>query len=354
MIISSTIATNAAAKSVKVKVDAKTISYKVKPVIKSGSIFVDAKVTAKALKAKYSYNKKSKKITIKKGNIKIIYTLKKKTATVNGKKNKVKAPFLKKKKPFIEFKFFSKKLGYTGYSYNKKKGIVSVKTKKVRKPAIVIVGDSTASKNYILSNPKRGWGQQLGKYITDKFTITNLAQDGESSKSFYDSNSNYIKEVLVKGDYIFIQFGHNDQKKDMVHNTDPTDPSSVKGSYKYYLLQYINAARAKGATPVIFSPVARGQFDSSGKSSDTLGAYTKAAKELAEEQKVIYIPLNEKSIELYEEKGKTYVEQNYFIYDKDGGTEKDLSHFVEEGANEICKLIVTELTNSIKNMFKSL
>ena len=354
MVVSSVVFVNEASttKNVKVKIDSKAISYKIKPVVKSGKVFVDAKVTAKALKAKYSYNKKKKQIVINKGTTKLIYKIGSKTVKVNSKKNKVKAPFLVKKKPFVEFGFLAKKLGYVDYSYNKKNGIVAVKTEKIVKPKIHIISDSTASNNFITTSAKRGWGQIIGNYINDKYAVNNIAKDGESSKSFYDANYNYLKESVNKGDYLLIQFGHNDQKYDMAHNTSATEPSSTQGSYKYYLLQFIKIAKSKGAIPIILSPVARGLFGSDGKTADTLGSFTKAAKELAEEQNVVYVPLNEKSIELYQLKGKDFVQQHFFVFDKDGGTEKDLSHFTLEGATEICKIIVDELKTKGEGMLK--
>lgn len=150
--------------------------------------------------------------------------------------------------------------------------------------AIYVVGDSTASvyadKNY----PRKGWAQQLGNYFDD-IKVTDLALSGRSSKNFKnEANFTTLKNSIKAGDFLIIQFGHNDSKADdATRYTDPSGDRFTEGSYKNSLMEYVEIAQSVGATPVIATSISRRQL-----SDSSLERYVTAARELAEE---INVPL---------------------------------------------------------------
>ena len=133
---------------------------------------------------------------------------------------------------------------------------------------IFTLGDSTMA-NYDEDknsgeNEMRGWAQMLPQFIkNDSLKIINVAKNGRSSKSFYYEIWETLREDLHAGDYVFIQFGHNDEKENGL-DTDFNDKkgrgTSPWGQYQYFLQKYITETRAKGAIPILITPVVRRYF----------------------------------------------------------------------------------------------
>lgn len=123
-------------------------------------------------------------------------------------------------------------------------------------PRIFWAGDSTVKQNDFTSYPQCGIGQGFSLFVKKEIIIVNRAENGRSTKSFIDEGRlEFIKENIRKGDFLFIQFGHNDEKKN-----DPqryTDPYS---DYMVNLEKFVNAARNKGAWPVFITPLERRCF----------------------------------------------------------------------------------------------
>lgn len=210
------------------------------------------------------------------------------------------------------------------------------------KPVIIfLAGDSTVS-NYPNSLfPRSGWGQVLPTMLDNEVTIRNFAKRGRSSKSFIqEGRLNSILNSIQKGDYLFIQFGHNDEKVNYPKLF--TDPDTT---YKSYLKQYIDGARKKGAIPVLITPVQRFSFSSDGRALDTHGRYPAAMKALAKEQNVPVIDLASKSKTLYQQLGAVKTKK-LFLWLKAGEYPnypqgvKDPTHFQEYGAAQIAKLVI--------------
>ncbi|MBI2418509.1 MAG: T9SS type A sorting domain-containing protein [Ignavibacteriales bacterium] len=129
---------------------------------------------------------------------------------------------------------------------------------------IFLIGDSTMCLyDTTNNNPQRGWGQMLPQFFNSSATIVNAAAGGRSSKSFYEEAGkwNTVISQVQPGDYVFIQFAHNDQKDPVLYPGFHTDPGST---YDQYLTAYVNETRAKGGIPVLFTPVCRFYFDSNG------------------------------------------------------------------------------------------
>ncbi|WP_238403247.1 rhamnogalacturonan acetylesterase [Paenibacillus mesophilus] len=207
------------------------------------------------------------------------------------------------------------------------------------KLTIYLAGDSTVSNYPPEKEPMMGWGQRLGQYFDDSVVIRNEAMGGRSSKSFIDEGRlAAIEQAIVPGDYLLIQFGHNDEKADEARHTD------VFGTYEQYLRQYIGVARAKGATPVLITSTERRYFDESGKLKDTHGAYPAAMARLAAEERVPVIDLQAKSRKLLEAMGDES-SKRLFVWLAQGEHPNypkgscDNTHFNEQGAAEMAKLV---------------
>lgn len=128
----------------------------------------------------------------------------------------------------------------------------------IDKPVITIfmIGDSTmANKELAGDNPERGWGQMLPGFLSEGIKVENHAVNGRSSKSFIDEGRwDIVVSRIKKGDYVFIQFGHNDEKDDPKRHTDPGL------SFDANLVRFVNETRAKGGIPVLFNSIVRRNF----------------------------------------------------------------------------------------------
>jgi pectin methylesterase-like acyl-CoA thioesterase/lysophospholipase L1-like esterase len=200
---------------------------------------------------------------------------------------------------------------------------------------IFLAGDSTVEDVRPEQGNKKGWGQMLPPFFTQKAEVINKARGGRSTKSFI--NEGRLQELLDEirlGDFLLIQFGHNDQKvEDASRGTEPY------GTYQEYLSQYIAGAREKGAIPVLVTPVNRRTFDEEGNLSASLGEYPEAMRNLALEQDVLLIDLWEKSKALYEELGPEETKKFFAWYETPMDTLPDDTHFSAAGAAKIAELV---------------
>ena len=219
---------------------------------------------------------------------------------------------------------------------------------------IYLAGDSTVETYPEERYPRMGWGQVLPNYFNEDVYIENHSVGGRSSKSFIEEHRlDKIKEKISEGDYLFIQFGHNDSKTD----ERKTEPFST---YKQYLSQYIELAESKNAHPVLFTSVVRRKFDENGKVINTHGDYPKAMRELAKEKNVPLIDLCKKTTDLYNEIGPEEAMKLHMIFDNSayknyGEGCFDNTHFCEYGANVLAKFVVEgikELNLPIKDYLK--
>ena len=233
-------------------------------------------------------------------------------------------------------------------------GAVNVMAKD--KTKIFIAGDSTAciyksDDNYAVR--REGWGMALSYMIyEDKAEVVNLAMSGRSSKSF-TTEENYTKLIneMGEGDYLLIQFGHNDAKKSndedlLTRYTSDEGDKDIEGSFKNSLYKnYILKAQEKGANPILITPVSRNSFDEEGNCKDTHGNYDDCVRELAQELNIPCIDLTQLTSDLYNSIGETQVSMLHAIY-KDpqkGVYGHDNTHFNEFGALTVAELLRTNL-----------
>lgn len=169
---------------------------------------------------------------------------------------------------------------------------------KADKPVITIfmIGDSTmADKNLTGENPERGWGQMLPGYLSEDIRVDNHAQNGRSSKSFIDEGRwDKVLSLIKKGDYVFIQFGHNDEKPKADRHTDPGT------TFDANLSRFVNETRAKGGIPVLFNSIVRRNFGAASELIDTHGAYLDSPRNVAKELNVPFIDMNKITHDLVE------------------------------------------------------
>lgn len=210
---------------------------------------------------------------------------------------------------------------------------------------IYLIGDSTMSdKTNPETNPERGWGQMLPHFFNEQVTVKNFAVNGRSTKSFINEKRwETVVEELKTGDYLFIQFGHNDQKiMDSLRYTNPFT------AYRQNLIRFINESRAKGAIPVLFTSIVRRAFNSHGVLEDTHGVYPFMVRDVAHESAVPFVDLQLKSEELVlalgAEKSKElylWLEAGQYEMYPDG--KQDNTHFSKKGALEMARLAVEGL-----------
>ncbi|MGO4108290.1 rhamnogalacturonan acetylesterase [Paenibacillus sp. YAF4_2] len=164
---------------------------------------------------------------------------------------------------------------------------------------VYIAGDSTAANYPPEQAPMQGWGAKLGLFLPASYRVANEGVCGRSSKSFIEEGRlESILERIQPGDFLLIQFGHNDSKEDMDRHTSPWD------TFPKYLQQYIGGVKDKGATPVLISPICRRHFDFDGLLIHTHGDYPRSVEALAVREKVSFIDLNGRSAAAFKEMGE--------------------------------------------------
>lgn len=215
-----------------------------------------------------------------------------------------------------------------------------------QKTTLYTIGDSTmANKKDPDRNPEHGWAQVLQSFFNDDIIVVNKAVNGRSTKSFINEKRwDSIYKKLKKGDYVFIEFGHNDEK--IEDSTRYTNPHTT---YRYNLIRFVKESREKGAIPVLLTSIARRNFNEKGVLVPTHGDYPLETRLTAQEYKVPFIDL-EYYTELLEqsygpEKSKKLhlhfkAGENPY-YDKD---KADDTHLSLEGAKAIAQIVI----NSIK------
>jgi lysophospholipase L1-like esterase len=208
---------------------------------------------------------------------------------------------------------------------------------------VYLVGDSTMSIKEVRAYPETGWGMPFAYFFDATVTVDNRAKNGRSTKTFISEGLwQPVADDLKEGDYVFIQFGHNDEVKEKVDRYTPPD------DYKANLIRFIAETRARKANPVLLTPVTRRRFDPAGHIMETHEIYSNLVRSVAKEQNVPLIDLDKKSQALLQQYG---AENSKLLFDwlepgehpnyPEG--KQDDTHFNELGARRISELVLAEI-----------
>lgn len=209
--------------------------------------------------------------------------------------------------------------------------------------AVFLAGNSTVvDQEY---EPWASWGQMIPAFFDHHVAIANYAESGESLKSFVgEKRLDKILSLMKPGDYLFIEFAHNDQKPGASYVAPFT-------GYQEMLRHFIGEARKKGGIPVLVTSIHRRRFDENGNIVNTLAEYPEAMRQIAREENVALIDLNEMSKKLFEALGPEGSKSAFVHYPARTfpGQEKDLadnSHFSNYGAWQLAKCVAEGVRNS--------
>jgi len=200
---------------------------------------------------------------------------------------------------------------------------------------IAIAGDSTVS-TYD-SNDIAGWGQYINLFLKDNCKVYNNAVGGRSTKTFIEEGR-WDKLLLLKPQFIFLQFGHNDS-----HEANRHESTDADKDYKEYLRKYADDAKKISATMIFVTPVHRRMFLKDGKLRNELQKYADAMKAVSAEKNITCVDLHGSSGVMFEKLGVKGTENLFH-------SANDFSHFSQYGAYQIAKLISDELKENKSNL----
>lgn len=214
-----------------------------------------------------------------------------------------------------------------------------------KKIKIFLAGDSTIAIKDTKAFPETGWGMPFVHFWDSTVTVVNKAKNGRSTKTFLSEGLwKSIMDEAKEGDYVIIQFGHNDE------SVEKKERYSTPDTFKMNLNRFIKETREKKATPILFTPVSRRKFDKDGKAVATHEQYSALVREVAKETGVLFIDLDEKSKALYQQFGPEH-SKLLFLQLQPGEHpnypegKNDNTHFNELGARLIAQLVLKELRN---------
>jgi len=207
---------------------------------------------------------------------------------------------------------------------------------------VYTIGDSTMANKKADVFPETGWGQVFQDFFDLKVRVSNHAVNGRSSKSFIDEGRwKIVYDSLKRGDYVFIQFGHNDQKADK-----PAVYADAMTDYPLNLEKYIKETRSKGATPILLTSIVRRKFDAAGKLTDTHGLYPRAVREVADREKVNLIDMQMLTQSLIGSLGDEASKKMYLWTPADQKFpegRKDDTHLSVEGARTFASMVAQQV-----------
>jgi lysophospholipase L1-like esterase len=207
---------------------------------------------------------------------------------------------------------------------------------------VYLAGDSTMADKEVKAYPETGWGMPFRAFFDSTVTVVNKAKNGRSTKSFIAEGLwRSITANLKEGDYVFIQFGHNDEVPTKATYTPEAD-------FKTNLVKFIAQTRDRKATPVLITPVARRKFSADGHVEETHAVYAAIVRKVAEEQNVPLIDLDKESQVLIENLGPEN-SKLLFNYVAPGehpnypAGKADDTHFNELGARKMAQIVLEDV-----------
>jgi lysophospholipase L1-like esterase len=214
-----------------------------------------------------------------------------------------------------------------------------------KKIKVYLIGDSTMCMYESNRAPLAGWGMPFAHFFDSTVTIDNRARGGRSTRTFISENRwQPIADSLQEGDYVLMQFGHNDEAKEERYK----DRYTPVPDYKTNLIRFITETRAKNAIPVLITPVTRMRFDKAGKMQETHMEYSAAVWEVGKAYNTPVIDLDVKSRDLLQQFGPVHSKLLFMQLDSlehpnYPGGQKDNTHFNEYGARRMAELVLAEI-----------
>lgn len=208
----------------------------------------------------------------------------------------------------------------------------------VNVPTLYIIGDSTVTDQpseypYDPEKTYCGWGQVIPMLFNNGIAVSNHAESGATSAETMEIHFNAIKDKIKQGDYLMMEFGHNDQKLPEL---------DAFGGYAKNLRWFVEYAKKCGAQPVLNSPINRIIFDENGKILNLLGDYRNAVKAVAEELKVPFIDLFTATTDFFEPLG-LYTAKRFFRHDEES---QDYTHTNDLGGGIVARLCAELIRNA--------
>jgi lysophospholipase L1-like esterase len=224
--------------------------------------------------------------------------------------------------------------------------LFSCTSKSPRDITIRLIGDSTMAVKKSNRHPETGWGEALQDLFNNHARVKNYAVNGRSSKSFIDEGHwQAVVDSLKPGDFVFIQFGHNDEKfQDSNRYTNPTT------IYRLNLMRLIQDTREKRANPILFTPIVRRNYNEFGVLMDTHGLYPSVVREVARDYGVPLIDLQLLTEQLVLSLGESN-SKKLFLWLESGENEnypegvQDNTHLNRRGAERVAGLVAQEIKN---------
>ena len=215
---------------------------------------------------------------------------------------------------------------------------------KDKQTKVYLIGDSTIANKEIKAYPETGWGMPFSHFFDSTILVDNRAKNGRSTRTFIEEGLwKPVVDNMQEGDYVFIQFGHNDE-------VETKKSYTTKEQFTANLTRYVTDTRAKKGIPVLFTPVARRKFDSSGKIVGTHDVYSELVRTVAKQLNVPLIDLDKKSQAMLQQFG---VEGSKLLFNhlQPGehpnypGGKIDDTHFSELGARKMATIVLAEIRN---------
>ena len=214
-----------------------------------------------------------------------------------------------------------------------------------RQIKIYLIGDSTICEYEPQRAPLTGWGMPFKYFFDSTVVVDNRAKGGRSTRTFLNEGRwQPIADSLQEGDYVLMQFGHNDEAKEEKYK----DRYTPVPDYKTNLIKFITETRAKKATPVIITPVSRMRFDKDGRQQETHTEYTAACYQVAKQYNVPLIDLDKRSRELFQQLGPENAKLLFMQLEPGENPsypegQKDNTHFNAYGARRIAELVLQQI-----------
>jgi lysophospholipase L1-like esterase len=195
-------------------------------------------------------------------------------------------------------------------------------------PTLYLAGDSTVTDQAMA--PSASWGQMLPRFFAPEISVANHAESGETLKSFVtELRLDKLLSMVKRGDWVMIQFGHNDQKVQW-----PQTYAEAATTYRSWLRTYIAEVRSRGATPILVTSPERRNFDDGGHIVPSLGDYADAVRAIATEESLALIDLNAMSVRFYEALGP---DRSPGAFADEG---RDKTHHNEYGAYSLARMVI--------------